>query len=338
MSRVPIPPRRLRRALSPITVGLVVLLALGCAVGAVVGLVPAAFRRTRLLRFTAFGCAYCVIELMALGAAGFAWLRRPHAGSFQVGSDEAWTAANRRILATALRRILAVGRSLVGFEVVLAAAPEPEQLTAPAPLLVLARHAGPGDSFALAHLLLNRYGRGVRIVLKEALVVDPALDVLLHRLGSCFLPAGADDREERMADTARRVGPGDTLLLFPEGSNWTPGRRLRAIHRLRSGGQQRAARAAALMEHVLPPRPAGLDAVLSSRPDLAVVVVAHAGLDELVTPRAIWAAVPFRQPMTVRAWPVPPPPPPGPARRDWLEAEWAVVDEWVAGQRAAGPL
>ena len=37
------------------------------------------------------------------------------------------------------------------------------------PLLVLARHAGPGDSFALVDLLLSRYGRRPRIVLKEDL-------------------------------------------------------------------------------------------------------------------------------------------------------------------------
>jgi 1-acyl-sn-glycerol-3-phosphate acyltransferase len=56
------------------------------------------------------------------------------------------------------------------------------------PVLVLARHGGPGDSFALVHLLLTRYHRSVRIVLKDILQLDPLIDVRLNRLGVLLSP------------------------------------------------------------------------------------------------------------------------------------------------------
>ena len=70
------------------------------------------------------------------------------------------------------------------------------------PVLVLARHGGPGDSFALVHLLLTRYHRSVRIVLKDILQTDPLIDVLLHRLGCCFLASPSGDGEDMRARVA----------------------------------------------------------------------------------------------------------------------------------------
>jgi hypothetical protein len=119
--------------------------------------------------------------------------------------------------------------------------------------------------------------------------------------------------------------------VFPEGGNWTPGRRRRAIRRLRRDGKGDAADAALLMPHVLPPRPAGVLAVLDARPEMPVVLVAHAGLDRIVSAAQVWQALPFTTPMTVRTWPAGPFPRHGDeaARLSWLTAEWAVVDEWI---------
>ena len=59
------------------------------------------------------------------------------------------------------------------------------------PLIVASRHAGPGDSFILIHVLLNRVHRMPRIVLAQKLQWDPAIDVLLSRIPSRFIaPAG----------------------------------------------------------------------------------------------------------------------------------------------------
>ena len=61
---------------------------------------------------------------------------------------------------------------------------DPDSAPRGRPLLVLCRHAGPGDSFLLAHALINWYDREPRIVLEESLQWDPAINVLLNRLPS----------------------------------------------------------------------------------------------------------------------------------------------------------
>src|SRR5262249_58321702 len=55
------------------------------------------------------------------------------------------------------------------------------------PVIVLSRHAGPGDSFLLIHHLLSRYGRRPRIVMKAALQFDPSIDVVIIRLPHAFV-------------------------------------------------------------------------------------------------------------------------------------------------------
>ena len=143
--------------------------------------------------------------------------------------------------------------------------------------------------------------------------------------------SGLEDRDPRP-----RSGRGDALLLFPEGGNWTPRRRLRAIARLRVDRKPEAGRKAQLMEHVLPPHPDGVLACLQARPDLAVVVFAHTGLDKITSVAAVWHAIPFRTPMTVGWWPTVPPPPDPEGQLNWLTTEWAVVDEWI-GAVGSGP-
>ena len=54
-------------------------------------------------------------------------------------------------------------------------------------MIVLARHAGPGDSFLLVHQLLSAYRRKPRIVMKAALQFDPSIDVVINRLPHAFV-------------------------------------------------------------------------------------------------------------------------------------------------------
>lgn len=92
------------------------------------------------------------------------------------------------------------------------------------------------------------------------------------------------------------------------------------------------------LDYVLPPRPGGVLACLSARPDLDVVFVAHTGLDELLTPAQVWAQLPLYMPMSVRWWTAGPRPPleDDRAAEDWLALEWAVIDEWIGAQAERG--
>jgi len=328
-----LPSRPVRRCLLPLDALVLVALALVCLVVALIGAVLAPFTsRRRILRLAAWALSYCLVELASLAAAGLLWVRRVVPGRLGLRADAEWRAANQALLAWALGRVLAAGRRWLGFHVVVADTSDATALGRDEPVLVLARHGGPGDSFALAHLLLTRYHRRVRIVLKDVLQFDPLIDLLLNRLGSCFLGPSRGAREDptgRLGALAGDLGPGDALLLFPEGANWTPLRRTRAIGRLRRERKPDAARVATLMTNVLPPRPAGVFACVDAHSGLDVVVVAHAGLDRLVGVRDVWERLPLRTPMTVRAWPTAPVPPGEDERLAWLTLEWAVVDEWV---------
>ena len=55
------------------------------------------------------------------------------------------------------------------------------------PVIVLSRHAGPGDSFLLVHHLLAVYNRRPRIVLKATMQLDPGIDVVLNRVPTVFI-------------------------------------------------------------------------------------------------------------------------------------------------------
>jgi 1-acyl-sn-glycerol-3-phosphate acyltransferase len=326
-------PRPIRRLLLPLdAVVLLVLATVFAVTTAIAAVLTPVGRRRRVLRLAAFALNYCVVELAVMAAAGLLWLRRVVPRRRSAEWERSWVDANQSLLAWALGRVLGAARRFLGFEVVVVESSDTTGLADIDPLLVLARHGGPGDSFALVHLLLTRYHRSVRIVLKDILQLDPALDLLLNRLKCCFLASRSGEGRmvtERLAQMASSLGPGDALLLFPEGANWTPDRRQRAIRHLWRHHKTHAARAATLMTNVLPPRPDGVFTCLDANPALGVVVVAHAGLDRMVRARQVWEQLPLDIPMTVRAWPTAEVPIDAEDRLAWLTLEWAVVDEWV---------
>ncbi len=209
------------------------------------------------------------------------------------------------------------------------------------PLLVLSRHAGPGDSFLLVQELLVANCRP-RIVLKYTLQLDPVVDVLFNRLPMAFIDpraAGSQGSIAAIGDLARTMGPGDALLIFPEGGNVTPKRRTLSIKRLRESGREQAARRAEGIVNLLPPRPGGVKAALVANPDVQVVVVAHTGLDDLNSVADLWDAIPVDKTLHLRWHEIPGAEVPTdlPELSTWLFDEWEQIDRWVDVQRADGP-
>ncbi|WP_223164276.1 1-acyl-sn-glycerol-3-phosphate acyltransferase [Nocardioides mesophilus] len=123
------------------------------------------------------------------------------------------------------------------------------------PLLVCCRHAGPGDSFTLMYALMHWYGREPRVVLKDTLAWDPAIDVILNRLPSRFISPGrpGQDLEQQVGALAANLDENDAFVIFPEGGNFTPARRQKAIDKLRRMGLEAMAQRAERMENVLAP-------------------------------------------------------------------------------------
>lgn len=200
-------------------------------------------------------------------------------------------------------------------------------------MVVLSRHAGPGDSLLLVRTLLRRdHDRHPRIVLKELLQLDPLLDVYLNRLPTAFITSGARDSAQKVGEVASTLGDRDALLIFPEGGNFSEERRRRAIDRLRMKGMLDRAAAAEQMRHLLPPRPGGVAAALSAAPHADVVLVGHRGLDHLSTVGDLWDGLPMDDEVRLRwefhaAADVPRE---GEALEQWLYERWQEMDDWVA--------
>ena len=206
------------------------------------------------------------------------------------------------------------------------------------PLLVCCRHAGPADSFTLIHALMYWYNREPRVVLKDTLAWDPLFSVLLTRLPARFIspnPAEGEDLESQIGELATGLDEDDAFVIFPEGGNFTAARRDRAIARLRRLGLERMAARAEAMTNVLAPRPGGFLAALDAAPEADVVLVAHTGLDHLLTVGDIWRELPMDKRIVMRWWRVPRSeiPPDRDGRIDWLFGWWERIDDWIDDNR-----
>ena len=203
------------------------------------------------------------------------------------------------------------------------------------PILVCCRHAGPGDSFVLIHALMHWYGREPRVVLKNTLAWDPAIDVLLHRIPARFItPSGGVGLEEQIGELATGLDENDAFVIFPEGGNFTAARRTRGIERLRRLGLDKMAERAEAMTNVLAPRPGGFIAALDAAPEADVVLVAHTGLDHVLTVADIWRELPMDKRIIMRWWKVARAdiPEDRDERIDWLFAWWERIDTWISEQ------
>ena len=206
------------------------------------------------------------------------------------------------------------------------------------PILVGCRHAGPGDSFVLIHTLMAWYDREPRVVLKNTLAWDPAIDVLLNRIPARFItpnPRQGEELDDQIASLASGLDENDAFVIFPEGGNFTPQRRERAIARLRRLGLERMAQRAEQMIHVLAPRPGGFLAALDAAPEADVVLVAHTGLDHMLTVGDVWRELPMDKQIVMRWWQVPRDEIPAgrEERIDWLYSWWERIDDWIVENR-----
>ena len=333
-----LPPVWLRRlVLGPAVVALTVVAVTGLPVLLLVGValstvLPGRWRPLRLIWMVLL---YLVLETVALAvllglwvASGFGWrIRSPRFQRAHYVLVE-WFL---QILYWECRRVLHVRVAVEG--------PAPRSYDG-RPLLILSRHAGPGDSFLVVHALVNWYAREPRIVLKDTLQWDPAIDVVLNRLPNRFIRpdpgASADQVTRLVGDLSANLDDNDAFVIFPEGGNFTEHRRKRAIERLRRKGFIDEAEKAERLRHVMAPKPGGVLEALKTAHDADVVFVAHTGVEHMTTVLDVWRELPMDREIQMRWWIVPAAEvPTGEEERiDWLFAWWARIDDWI-GERQA---
>jgi 1-acyl-sn-glycerol-3-phosphate acyltransferase len=208
--------------------------------------------------------------------------------------------------------------------------------------IVIGRHTSIGDAAIPAVLLGNLLGLEVRYVLKRQLQWSPCIDLIGHRLPHHFVERSADDNRGELAAIhaiGTDLGEHASVVIFPEGTFFTPERRDRAVERLRAGTRAELADRAARLRHLLPPRPAGTLTLLDAAPHADVVVLGHVGFEHFSSLRAIRHAVPFRAPVRLWVWRMPREeiPTGNEARVAWLYDQWERLDDSIAQRLADRP-
>lgn len=333
------PPAPLRRPVT-ITLWLVVsLLALllsplMLAAGEVWALIS---RRPHPRLLARFLISYFTRELAVLSTCGWLWLR----SGFGVSMDSpASQARHHNLLRWFVHGLVAKALELLAIDV--AAHPSPEAVTAlerDKPLLLFSRHAGPGDAAILVDLVMS-HDRAPSVVFKETLAIDPSVDLIGHRLPHALLDtANPEGCEERIEEVAAGLPPRGVLVLFPEGGNFTPERRRRALRKLWRTGRRRQAAAGQAMTHVMPPHPGGALAALRGNPGADVLFAAHTGLGLSAFPIEMWRQMPIGATLQSRMWlaPAAERPTDPDAQIEWLYGWWKRLDEWIETQGEEEP-
>jgi len=343
-----LPPRLVRRlVLAPLVVVvaivLVVLFPLLAAVAALAGLAGRSRpRRMRGLRLLWFAVVWLTAETLTLGCCLGLWIASGFGARIHA---ERYVRRHYAVLRRLLDLVYQAGASAFGLRVEVVE-PEPtaeeQEARLARPVIVLSRHAGPGDSILLVHYLLTVYGRRPRVVMKAAMQLDPGVDVLASRLPNVFISPGETGQGlfiEEIGCLARGLDAEGAMVIFPEGGNWTPGRWRRGIRRLERKGRRDLASRALQMPNLLPPKSGGVAAAIGACPGADVVFVAHAGLDNLVSAGDIWRCIPLCRPVRARWWRVPADQVPRAAGHEdqvkWLYDWWQRIDEWISQNRPA---
>lgn len=295
-------------------------------------------QRSRVLRVACLALAWSVGETAALAVLLCLWMASGFGGRLDT---EPYRARHYGLMRWFLDLVYRVAERACGLRV---------EVTGPAdaaavgnrPLIVLCRHAGPGDSLLLVHHLLSVCERRPRVVMKVTLRLDPTVDIVTDRVPSVFVRRAAGggsgrgprgQQTEQIRRLAAGLGRGDALVLFPEGGNWTPLRWRRGLDRLRRKGHEELARRAAAMPNVLPPREGGALAAIKACPAADVIFVAHTGLDRLVSVRDVWRSLLTDMEARARWWRVDAAGVPRDADHDvqvkWLYDWWARIDAWI---------
>lgn len=330
--------RRLaRRCITiPTFAGVAVLLLVAAPLWLPCAVVVDLLRRTRFSSVRALTFLTALFWLEVLGVAIAFAIAPPRL--FRFVDEERFLAWNTALQTGWVRALYTLVLRIFSLEVEVSG----QEHVAGGPLYVLIRHVSVGDTLFPGVFVTGATGLRLRYVLKDELLWDPCLDVVGHRLPNAFVrrESGASDTEiEKVRLLARQLSSSDGVLVFPEGTRFTPSKRARALEKLASRDPALVPLAERLT-HVLPPKVGGVLALLEEDPRVDVLFCAHAGLDGIETIGHLFDGSLVGRRVTVKFWRVSAETIPSStdARVRWLFDEWAQVSRVVAEHAARHPV
>jgi 1-acyl-sn-glycerol-3-phosphate acyltransferase len=261
-----------------------------------------------------------LVASLALWLAAGTWLGAP---------PTLFLERNFRLQVAWAKALLGLARAVYGLRIETDLAPPGD-----APVLVFVRHASLVDALLPTVFVSGRHGTRLRFVMKRELLLDPCLDVVGQRLPNVFVARGTGEAEREEAAIralARGLGPGEGIVIFPEGTRFTAAKRVRALERIAAAGDTERLAFAKGLRHVLPPRSRGPLALLEVAPHADVLLLAHHGLEGTSHATAVLRGALIGRRIRVRSRRVRVAdlPVERAARRAWLDGEWAQIDAWL---------
>ena len=281
-----------------------------------------------LVRCVAFLTIYLVCEVAGVTAAALLWLvRGPWTGAPRarfLGRNVALQAWWANVLYRGVERVFGV-RTIV----------EGEDAIVPGPILVFIRHVSQADTLLPVVIVTRRHGIALRFVLKQELLWDPCLDIVGRRLPNAFVRRASGQSEREIAAVRRLMqdlGPRDGVLIYPEGTRFTPEKRMRVLEKLATRATPALVAQAARLRHVLPPHVGGPLGLLAANREADVVFCAHTGFEPAGSPADLLGGALVGVTIRVRFWRVPAAqiPSEDDARIQWLYEHWQCIDDWIA--------
>jgi 1-acyl-sn-glycerol-3-phosphate acyltransferase len=216
------------------------------------------------------------------------------------------------------------------------------ELAGPGPVLVMIRHASIIDNTLPDAIIGRAHGLGFRFVIKRELQMLPTIDIGGRWVPTLFVRRASGDTAaelERMRALTVDLSSRDGLLIYPEGTRWTPQKLARAKDII-AERQPEIAPLAARLRNVLPPRLGGTVALLESARDADVVIFGHVGLDGFEYISDIWSGGLVGTTVRLKFWRFPAAE--VPSDRDeliaWLYDRWQLLDDWIGEMRSGSPI
>lgn len=211
------------------------------------------------------------------------------------------------------------------------------EVAGPGPVILFPRHASILDVLLPVIIVGGQHGLHLRYVMKRELLWDPCIDSFGHREPTAFVRRGTRDHAPEIAAVGRLMrglGPHDGVVLFVEGTRFTPQKQqrvLRSIQRKDPASYERARR----LRHVLPPHLGGPLEVLARNDGADVVFCAHTGLEGANHFKDLLDGSLLDAEVRVRLWRVPAEEIPRDrlGRIKWLYDHWDRVDAWIDEHR-----
>ncbi|HJM99415.1 MAG TPA: hypothetical protein QF850_04090 [Acidimicrobiales bacterium] len=201
------------------------------------------------------------------------------------------------------------------------------------PLLIAAQHSSFFDAL-LPTVLLGKGGGSIvpRHVLKSGLLLSPSLDFYGNRLPNKFVGRSSTTHDLDISGVYS-IGKElhkDACVIFPEGTFYSPKRFTKAIEKLQVSDPERSGKVAQL-NHLLPLKPGGILALLSSAPNADLIMIGHYGLSSFGSFKEIINNIPFQNPIEIYVKRIPSSSLPSDTSSclKFIDNEWLNIDNWL---------